>query len=178
MRKSKSGFTIIELLVVVTIIVVLAAITIVVYRGSQARARDAQRKTDIVNITKALELYYADNGSYPDPVATSSAINSAWYSSGDASWTGFALQMQNAITQLPSDPINSPGNPLAAGNYGYAYFTGGYCGKTSGQWYLLTYVLEGSPKERTAIGDCCTNPIGDNYYNGSGNTSYYRMVRN
>jgi len=67
MRKSKSGFTIIELLVVVVVIGILAGITLVAYNGTQARSRDARRKTDVANIIKAMELYYSDNGQYPVP---------------------------------------------------------------------------------------------------------------
>ncbi len=61
----KSGFTIVELLIVVVVIGVLAAIVIVAYSGIQARARDARRLADIQTVSKALQLYYIDNGSYP-----------------------------------------------------------------------------------------------------------------
>jgi type II secretion system protein G len=61
----KSGFTIVELLIVVVVIGILAAIVIVAYNGVQARARDARRLADIQTVNKALQLYYIDNGSYP-----------------------------------------------------------------------------------------------------------------
>ena len=65
MKKSTSGFTIIELLVVIVVIGILASITAVTFRGVQQRARDAQRRSDLTIIAKALEYYKIDNGSYP-----------------------------------------------------------------------------------------------------------------
>ncbi|MFZ2835796.1 MAG: prepilin-type N-terminal cleavage/methylation domain-containing protein [Candidatus Saccharimonadales bacterium] len=64
-RSSGNGFTIVELLIVIVIIGILAAITIVAYNGIQNRARDAQRKSDLSQIAKALQMYKLDNGSYP-----------------------------------------------------------------------------------------------------------------
>ena len=58
MRKNTSGFTIVELLIVVVVIAILAAISIAGYNGIQARSRDGQRKQDIATIKKALELNF------------------------------------------------------------------------------------------------------------------------
>jgi len=55
------GFTIVELLVVIVVIAILAAITIVAYNGIQVRARDNVRKQDLAQISKALKLYAIDN---------------------------------------------------------------------------------------------------------------------
>lgn len=59
------GFTLLELLVVMAIIGILAAIGIASYSGAQAKGRDARRKSDLENTSRALELYYNDNGEYP-----------------------------------------------------------------------------------------------------------------
>lgn len=56
------GFTIVELLIVIVVIGILAAITIVAFNGLQQRGRDAARKSDVSSIAKALSLYQADNG--------------------------------------------------------------------------------------------------------------------
>lgn len=61
----RRGFTIVELLVVIVVIAILAAITIVAYNGVQSRARDAARIQKLTSVAKAIELYYADNGRYP-----------------------------------------------------------------------------------------------------------------
>ena len=65
MSKSKSGFTIVELLIVIVVIGILAAITIVAYNGIQERGRDAERSSDIRQLHQALELFYAENSYYP-----------------------------------------------------------------------------------------------------------------
>ena len=59
------GFTIVELLIVIVVIATLAAITVVAFNGTQVRARDTARITKVKEISKALGLYYADNGRYP-----------------------------------------------------------------------------------------------------------------
>lgn len=63
--KKTAGFTIVELLIVIVVIGILAAITIVAFNGVQARSRDTARITKVKDIAKALELYKVDNGRYP-----------------------------------------------------------------------------------------------------------------
>ena len=58
------GFTIVELLIVIIVIAVLAAISVVAYNGIQQRARDTQRKNDLAQVAKALQLYNVDNGNH------------------------------------------------------------------------------------------------------------------
>jgi prepilin-type N-terminal cleavage/methylation domain-containing protein len=85
MKKGVGGFTIVELLVVIVVVGILATISIVAYGSTQAKSRDAIRYADAKSILKALELYKADRGYYPNwnqdstwvtgasPSATSSA---------------------------------------------------------------------------------------------------------
>lgn len=61
----QSGFTIVELLIVIVVIGILAAITVVAYNGIQTRAKDQARISKIKEISKAIEAYYVDNGHYP-----------------------------------------------------------------------------------------------------------------
>jgi prepilin-type N-terminal cleavage/methylation domain-containing protein len=64
-RKVKQGFTIVELLVVITIIGILAAITTVAYSGITQKATIASLQSDLSNNSKLLKLYYAEYGYYP-----------------------------------------------------------------------------------------------------------------
>lgn len=86
------GFTLIELLTVISIIGVLTGLLTVSFLGVRVRGRDAQRKSDIKQIQSALELYRADNDTYP----TTSPITScgAAFSSGATSY----------MTKVPCDP--------------------------------------------------------------------------
>lgn len=61
----KKGFTLVELLVVISILGILASIALVSFRSAQMRGRDAQRKSDLKQISSSLELYYSDYGKYP-----------------------------------------------------------------------------------------------------------------
>jgi prepilin-type N-terminal cleavage/methylation domain-containing protein len=70
MRKTTSGFTIVELLIVIVVIGILAAITIVAYNGVQDRALVSTLKSDLANASKQMELANADTGSYPTSFPT------------------------------------------------------------------------------------------------------------
>ena len=65
-RKSgQSGFTIIELLVVIVVIGILSTLVLVAYNGVQDRANNASRLSEINTWRKLFELYKAQNGTYP-----------------------------------------------------------------------------------------------------------------
>lgn len=66
------GFTIVELLIVIVVIGILAAIVIVTYNGIQGRAYDVPLQSDMNGIAKQLALYQADKGSgkYPTTLST------------------------------------------------------------------------------------------------------------
>lgn len=63
--KKQQGFTLIELLIVIVIIGILALIIVPGLASGPARARDAQRKSDLRAVKNALETYYNDNSAYP-----------------------------------------------------------------------------------------------------------------
>ena len=60
-----SGFTLLELLVVISIIGILISLGAVSFTTAQKKSRDARRRTDMKQIQTALELYFNDAGGYP-----------------------------------------------------------------------------------------------------------------
>lgn len=63
--KRKQGFTLIEVLVAVTIVAVLTAAGVISYSSVNKRSRDAKRKSDIEQLRSALEMYRTDYSYYP-----------------------------------------------------------------------------------------------------------------
>ena len=61
----KKGFTIVELLVVIVVIGILAAITVVSYSGVTSKARTAQAQSNANSVRQVADIYYTDNGYYP-----------------------------------------------------------------------------------------------------------------
>jgi prepilin-type N-terminal cleavage/methylation domain-containing protein len=64
--KTRRGFTIVELVVVIVVIGILAAISITSYTKTQVKARDTERESDIAAIQSGMETYYEKNGVYPN----------------------------------------------------------------------------------------------------------------
>lgn len=72
----KKGFTLIEMLVVISLIGILAALALVSFQNSQKQARDTQRKSDLRQYQNALESYgNMANGLYPHRSAGASAYS-------------------------------------------------------------------------------------------------------
>lgn len=70
-----TGFTIVELLIVIVVIAILAAISIVAYNGIQSRAHDTAIQNDLNNISKQIRQYAILNGSFPTGSATLSTLD-------------------------------------------------------------------------------------------------------
>lgn len=116
-KDMKNGFTLIEVIVVSTILIVLSAVGISSYTGTIKRTRDARRKADLNTIQKALESYYDDNGSYP---ATATAD------------TLCATSDKCYLRAVPADPLT--------GTADYTYVLGDVGG--TGQSFQLYSTLE------------------------------------
>jgi type II secretion system protein G len=81
-KVTQKGFTIVELLIVIVVIGILAALVITTYNGIQQKTRNTQRETDLKAIQGQLEAYYAQNGAYPaeDNLTTDSATSETFIS--------------------------------------------------------------------------------------------------
>jgi general secretion pathway protein G len=75
---SKKGFTMIELLIVMVILAIVLSIGIGNFISSQIKARDSQRKGDLQNIVRALEIYYNDKGEYPIGSSNAGIAGQTW----------------------------------------------------------------------------------------------------
>lgn len=109
MFRKNRGFTLIELLVVVSIIGVLSSTSLVAFQSVKQRARDTKFVVEIRELTKALELYRLDNGTYPgvaDTYYVSSAGNGASCASGlGLSWSNVFDQnfKSKYLSSLPNE---------------------------------------------------------------------------
>ncbi|MEK7167520.1 MAG: prepilin-type N-terminal cleavage/methylation domain-containing protein, partial [Patescibacteria group bacterium] len=63
--EEEKGFTLVEVLVVISIIMLLSSIAFTSFKSIRSKARDAQRIVEIKQLQTALELYYEKNGHYP-----------------------------------------------------------------------------------------------------------------
>ena len=106
--RSASGFTIIELMVVMALIVTLSTIAVVQYRHSVVYSKEAVLKEDLFRMKEAIDQYYADKNQWP---ATLEDLVSAGY-----------------LRSVPVDPITNsasswqtvpaepdPNNPISVG---------------------------------------------------------------
>lgn len=77
MNKTKSGFTIVELLIVIVVIGILASITVVAFNGIQERAKVSIAQSELSNLSKATQIYFIDNGRYPNTIEWAEVFKAA-----------------------------------------------------------------------------------------------------
>ena len=124
-KQKQTGFTIIELLVVIVVIGILATVIIIAYNGAQDRARFASYRSDISRINDAIQVYFGEKGSYPYDASVGSTPGSSYCITGTTSFmsnTGLAPSYINPMPKVSSVPN---------GTY-YAY-----CWKGAGDEYKL-----------------------------------------
>lgn len=121
------GFSLIELLVVIAIIGILSTFAMVNFMGVKQRARDAQRKSDLRQLQSAVELYKADQSTYP-PAAQ--VVCGSPLKAGTATY----------MSKVPCDPAGS------------SFYNGGaYFYSTTGTAYTIGACLENGNDTGTDI---------------------------
>ena len=102
---TNKGFTLVELLIVIVIIGILAAISIVSYNGVIGKARDSQRVQDMNTIKKALMMYDTENGGVRITTTYNPTASSAggWDDSTQEKWLSF---LESGHGKMPVDPTN------------------------------------------------------------------------
>lgn len=167
---TSKGFTIVELLIVIFVIGILAAIVIVAFTGIQDRAK-ATKVTSIVNqYNKALALYLADNATYP--ISAEGCLGDSYPS--DQCWSGPSgirsenSTLNNAIRPYMNnmDPLPSPdlypyvGNQRGGVLFSYSAartLDGGPAGSLP---YILIYYLKA---DRCSVGKALSKSASINY---------------
>lgn len=142
MSVKNRGFTIVELLIVIVVIAILAAISIVAYTGIQQRARDSSRTAAVQQIQKSLEVYRAENGVYPPGLSTGSnapsGFSGMWGSgysySVDTAGNWFRRLTEGGVsTSAPVDPINN-------NEHYFAYYSSTSYGACKEPFYMLAVI--------------------------------------
>ena len=115
------GFTLVEMLVVVSIVALLATAGVNQFRQAGAEARDAQRKAVLHELTDALELFYVQTGCYPSDVFNrDTSVGWGGRGTGAAEEDTFPnhdgwhpeaglreLQEIGILSEMPADPLNN-----------------------------------------------------------------------
>lgn len=84
-RQDDHGWTLIEMLVVLSLIMILASLALTTYRNSLVTAKEAALRSNLYLMRDAIDQYYADKGKYPDALNT--------------------LVSEHYIRAIPKDPI-------------------------------------------------------------------------
>lgn len=143
--KLRTGFTLVEILIVVSIIGLLASIVLVGLGSFRARGRDARRVADVREIQNALELYYGKVGLYPA-----------------GNWSGLKQILVDAeigVTTISDDPSGGS-NHYQYGSNGQSYVLGAHLEDKNNQ--ALKDDVDGSGA--LTFGVECGTPAGDEYY--------------
>lgn len=119
----KKGFTLIELMVVISIISLLSTITISALNNSRIKARDTQRVAQIKELQKAIEAYVSDHG-HPPVCTLSKNDNRVWC--GDCDATNAIIKFNAALQPLVDEKYigKIPSDPKITGScMAYEYYT-------------------------------------------------------
>lgn len=107
--RKQTGFTIVELLIVIVVIAILAAITVMAYTGIQTRAKDSQMASAMNAYVKGVTLYYSTYGSLP--VANTSIAcfdgTSCWSGASTADGAYLRAELQKTMGSLPGLPYTA-----------------------------------------------------------------------
>ena len=110
--RTYSWFTLVELIVVITILVILWTIAFTSLSGFSGGARDSSRVSDLTNLSKALDIVYQKTGSYPTPDNSFTVTYSGWTLWTQGTIWDTTLNFINAwwtmkMSKKPTDPLTT-----------------------------------------------------------------------
>lgn len=129
-KRNSPGFSIIELVVVISILAILSGVLVPRVKDHMQAVRDARRLSDLKTIRNAIEQYYWDKGEYP-PANTNSSYG-GWDVSQDGDFIS-ALVDAGYLSEAPADPINDSTHHYRY----YVYGNGSYGCLGSSKFYVL-----------------------------------------
>lgn len=146
----KKGFTIVELLIVIVVIGILAAITIVAYNGIQSRARDAQTRDAVSKVAKATQIWSINHGQPPSHAGYGSTAKNAdgTCTGGTGGWiAGYVCSIGDMLSSdkllannfFTSLPVNKSYGGASDGRLTLMLYP---CTADQAQTYALFYYLE------------------------------------
>ena len=183
MKKSVSGFTIVELLIVIVVIAILAAISVVSYSAVQSRARDTLRENAATQVVKAYQMLKVQTGQTPGETGYGWSASNVPGTGNGHGFTFFNYQTNGSTANLfieegllGQDFLQSTPKNTAYGNsVAYAFMT--YPCADGKRWALYYYVENSSPETdqeyQNRLRDCRNSPT----FNAFGSVEYtsYKM---
>ena len=144
-KNFQKGFTIVELLIVIVVIGILAALVITTYNGIQQKGRNTERTTDLKALQGQLEAYYVQNTRYPTStdLGSTSANNVTFIT---ASMKGLDKEALRDPKAAVGDFSLATTSTLSKYAYRPSDDAGGACDNTATECskYVLTAKQEGS----------------------------------
>ena len=107
LRNIKKGFTLVELLIVIIIIAVLAAIAIPKFSSSSLRSKESSLRANLKLVRNAIDLFRADTGAFPATMAGLTASTTSGLNAAAATCTIAATDWRGPYLQaVPVDPVS------------------------------------------------------------------------
>jgi type IV pilus assembly protein PilA len=128
--RKDSGFTIVELLIVIVVIAILATISIVAYSGIQTRAKSTKAQANASLVQKIAEAYYADNNRYPGVSAEFNNAVTKLPTSVGLLTTTTSLSTSNGENSIDYDYVGATATTATGGRIQYFDFTTGVASTT------------------------------------------------
>ncbi len=183
--RGKGAFTLIELLIVVAIIGILAAIAVPNFLNAQVRAKVARCVSDMKSLSTALEMYKLDNNDYPSSSMARVPGSGDYYHPNEIRFYRMTTPVAY-ISSVPHDPFATYMNQADYAQWGWAYdYVNNFNGNHDGGWGHVWRINSWGPDNENnwggqREGGVCIGGVGGTpnfvYQTSNGLTSYGDIV--